>query len=98
MWVPRVSLPRQQLQGVHSEPICDSLDRFQGEVPVPSFNTPHVRAVHTQHHGERFLAKADRDWLAQVISRRVSLAKWREAYQRTPTDVKVVLEFDTTNG
>ena len=48
--------------------------------------------------GAEALAKADRDWLAKVISRRVSLAKWREAYQRTPTDVKVVLEFDTTNG
>lgn len=48
--------------------------------------------------GADALAKADRDWLAKVISRRVSLANWREAYQRTPTDVKVVLEFDTTSG
>ena len=45
--------------------------------------------------GAEALAKADRQWLGRLISRRVPLAKWREAYDRQPTDVKVVLEFDS---
>jgi threonine dehydrogenase-like Zn-dependent dehydrogenase len=39
------------------------------------------------------LAAADRDWLRRVITRRVPLALWREAYERRPGDVKTVLEF-----
>ncbi len=39
------------------------------------------------------LAKADRDWLARLISRRVPLARWREAFEVRPDDVKVVLDF-----
>jgi glucose 1-dehydrogenase len=48
--------------------------------------------------GADALARADRDWLARLISRRVSLGNWSEAYQRTPADVKVILEFDTADG
>jgi threonine dehydrogenase-like Zn-dependent dehydrogenase len=48
--------------------------------------------------GADALARADRDWLTRVISRRVPLANWSEAYQRTPADVKVILEFDTPDG
>jgi threonine dehydrogenase-like Zn-dependent dehydrogenase len=43
--------------------------------------------------GAAALAKADHDWLAKLISRRVPLADWHSAYQRQPTDVKVVLDF-----
>lgn len=39
------------------------------------------------------LAAADRAWLARLITRRVPLARWREAYERRDGDVKVVLEF-----
>jgi threonine dehydrogenase-like Zn-dependent dehydrogenase len=39
------------------------------------------------------LAKADPTWLARVVSRRVGLGDWQEAYQRQPDDVKVVLQF-----
>ena len=39
------------------------------------------------------LAKADRDWLSRLISRRVPLANWRDALDRQPDDVKVVLDF-----
>jgi threonine dehydrogenase-like Zn-dependent dehydrogenase len=39
------------------------------------------------------LAKADPAWLGRLISRRVSLDRWQEAYQRQPDDVKVVLQF-----
>jgi threonine dehydrogenase-like Zn-dependent dehydrogenase len=43
--------------------------------------------------GAEALAKADPAWLARVVSRRVSLDHWQDAYQRQPDDVKVVLQF-----
>jgi len=39
------------------------------------------------------LAKADRDWLGGLISRRVPLGHWREALEHRPDDIKVVIEF-----
>jgi threonine dehydrogenase-like Zn-dependent dehydrogenase len=39
------------------------------------------------------LAKADKTWLARLISRRVPLSRWREAFERRDDDVKVILEF-----
>jgi threonine dehydrogenase-like Zn-dependent dehydrogenase len=39
------------------------------------------------------LAKADRSWLERVITRRVPAARWREAYEKVPGDIKTVLEF-----
>jgi threonine dehydrogenase-like Zn-dependent dehydrogenase len=39
------------------------------------------------------LAKADEDWLARLITRRVPLDRWREAFKRRPDDVKVVVDF-----
>jgi glucose 1-dehydrogenase len=39
------------------------------------------------------LAKADKNWLARLITRRVPLDSWREAFERQPDDVKVVLDF-----
>lgn len=39
------------------------------------------------------LAKADRGWLSRLISRRVPLANWAEAFDRRPDDVKVILDF-----
>jgi glucose 1-dehydrogenase len=48
--------------------------------------------------GAAALAKADRDWLSRLITRRVGLSEWQQAYQRQPTDVKVVLEFDSGSG
>ena len=43
--------------------------------------------------GADALAKADPAWLGRVVSRRVTLDHWQDAYQRQPEDVKVVLEF-----
>ena len=43
--------------------------------------------------GAEALAKADKDWLAKLITRSVPLDQWKDAYTRQPTDVKVVLEF-----
>jgi threonine dehydrogenase-like Zn-dependent dehydrogenase len=39
------------------------------------------------------LAKADKNWLSRLISRRVPLSRWQEALETRPDDVKVVLDF-----
>ncbi len=39
------------------------------------------------------LAAADQDWLRMMISRRVPLSAWREAFQRGSDDVKTVIDF-----
>ena len=39
------------------------------------------------------LARADKDWLARMITRRVPLARWSEALERRPGDIKVIIEF-----
>jgi threonine dehydrogenase-like Zn-dependent dehydrogenase len=43
--------------------------------------------------GAAALAGADPAWLERLITRRVPLSAWHEAYERRPSDVKVVLEF-----
>lgn len=43
--------------------------------------------------GAQALAQADPAWLGKVISRRVPLDNWQQAYQRQPEDVKVVLQL-----
>jgi threonine dehydrogenase-like Zn-dependent dehydrogenase len=51
-------------------------------------NRRHYRAA------AQALAKADKSWLARVITRRVPLARWPEAFAPPkPDDVKVVLDF-----
>ena len=48
-----------------------------------------------RHHyqvGADALAAANRDWLARLITRRVPLANWSDAFARKPDDVKVVIE------
>jgi threonine dehydrogenase-like Zn-dependent dehydrogenase len=40
------------------------------------------------------LARADRAWLDRLITRKVPLARWQEAYDRRPGDVKTVLVFE----
>ena len=42
--------------------------------------------------GAEALAKADRAWLAGLVSRRVPLENWQDAYAHRPDDVKVVLQ------
>ncbi|MBN8936297.1 MAG: glucose 1-dehydrogenase [Rhizobiales bacterium] len=39
------------------------------------------------------LARADKDWLARLISRHVPLSRWQEALQRRSDDIKVVIDF-----
>jgi threonine dehydrogenase-like Zn-dependent dehydrogenase len=42
--------------------------------------------------GATALANADRAWLGQVVSRTVALDHWQDALDRTPDDVKVVVQ------
>ena len=39
------------------------------------------------------LALADPDWLGGLITRRVPLSRWADAYSRHPDDIKTVLDF-----
>jgi len=39
------------------------------------------------------LAHADQRWLERLITRRVPLARWREAFEPRPNDVKVVIDL-----
>ncbi|MGH6683761.1 MAG: glucose 1-dehydrogenase [Pseudolabrys sp.] len=39
------------------------------------------------------LTKADKDWLDRLITRRVPLDDWREAFKPRPNDIKVVVDF-----
>jgi threonine dehydrogenase-like Zn-dependent dehydrogenase len=45
--------------------------------------------------GADALAKADPDWLARLITRRVPLERWKEALENRPDDVKVVVDFSS---
>jgi glucose 1-dehydrogenase len=44
--------------------------------------------------GAAALAAADPAWLASLITRRVPLARWSEAFERRDEDIKVVLMFE----
>jgi threonine dehydrogenase-like Zn-dependent dehydrogenase len=44
--------------------------------------------------GALALARADRDWLSRLVTRRVPLARWQEALVKRTDDVKVVLDFE----
>jgi threonine dehydrogenase-like Zn-dependent dehydrogenase len=39
------------------------------------------------------LAKADKSWLSRLITRRVPLDRWKEAFERRPGDVKTIVDF-----
>jgi len=45
--------------------------------------------------GAQALAAASREWLGRLVTRRVPLGDWRDAYVRQPDDVKAVLVFAT---
>jgi threonine dehydrogenase-like Zn-dependent dehydrogenase len=39
------------------------------------------------------LRQASRDWLGRLITRRVPLSRWAEAFDKQPHDVKTVIDF-----
>ena len=43
--------------------------------------------------GADALVKADKSWLSRLITRRVPLSRWHEAYEKRPGEIKVVIDF-----
>lgn len=56
------------------------------------FGSVNANKRHWYKAGE-FLARADRSWLARLITRRVPPEKFENALQREPDDIKVVVQF-----
>lgn len=56
------------------------------------FGSVNANRLHYERAAEA-LARADRAWLERLITRRVPLDRWREAFERRPGDVKVVVDF-----
>lgn len=57
------------------------------------FGTVNANRRH-YHEAARALARADHDWLRSLITRKVPLPRWHEAYEKRPRDVKTVLSFE----
>jgi threonine dehydrogenase-like Zn-dependent dehydrogenase len=57
------------------------------------FGTVNANRRHYQEAAAA-LERADRGWLERLITRKVPLARWREAYEKQPHDVKTVLAFE----
>jgi len=57
------------------------------------FGTVNANLRH-YHAAAKALARADRQWLERMITRRVPLKSWSEAYEKRPNDVKTVLVFE----
>jgi hypothetical protein len=57
------------------------------------FGTVNANRRHYELAAEA-LAAADRDWLARLLTRRVPVSHWRDAYERQPDDIKTTLHFD----
>jgi threonine dehydrogenase-like Zn-dependent dehydrogenase len=57
------------------------------------FGTVNANLRH-YHAAADALAHASRAWLDAVITRRVGLARWKEAYEKRKGDVKTVLLFE----
>jgi threonine dehydrogenase-like Zn-dependent dehydrogenase len=56
------------------------------------FGTVNANLHHYEMAAEA-LMKADKNWLAQLITRRVPLSRWQDALKRAPGDIKVVVDF-----
>ncbi|HUS64668.1 MAG TPA: glucose 1-dehydrogenase [Kofleriaceae bacterium] len=57
------------------------------------FGSVNANRSHYEQAAEA-LDRADRSWLAHLITRRVPIDRWREALVQQPTDVKTVIAFD----
>ncbi len=56
------------------------------------FGAVNANRMHYEMAAEA-LARADRNWLGRLISRRVPLARFAEALEHRPDDIKVVVDF-----
>lgn len=61
------------------------------------FGSVNARRAHYAA-GAAALAAADRHWLNRLVTRRVALDAWQDAFAPHPDDVKVVLDFATRHG
>jgi threonine dehydrogenase-like Zn-dependent dehydrogenase len=61
------------------------------------FGTVNANRAHYERAADA-LARAEGPWLDRLITRRVPLARWREAYSAEENDVKTVLDFQTLGG
>ena len=85
------------LTGVSSggRPLDFDIGGFNRDVVLENdvvFGTVNANRRHYEAAAEA-LAKADRGWLRSLITRRVPLDRWQEALERSPDDVKVVVEL-----
>ena len=64
---------------------------LQNKVIVGSVN------ANRRHYfkGANALARADRDWLQRLITRRVPVDHFADALERQPDDIKAVIEFSS---
>jgi glucose 1-dehydrogenase len=81
--------PRGRTLTVDAGSLNDELV-LENDVVLGSVNANHR---HFQA-GADALARADREWLERLITRRVPLDRWTEALEKRPDDVKNVIEFD----
>jgi len=58
------------------------------------FGSVNANLAHYQAAAEA-LAKADKGWLKRLISRRVPLDRWQEAFEPRDDDVKAAIDFGT---
>jgi threonine dehydrogenase-like Zn-dependent dehydrogenase len=56
------------------------------------FGTVNANRAHYQMAGDA-LAKADKDWLERLITRREPVEQWTKSLERMQDDIKVVVDF-----
>jgi glucose 1-dehydrogenase len=56
------------------------------------FGTVNANRMHYEMAGEA-LARADRDWLNRLITRREPVEQWTQSLERQPDDIKVIVDF-----
>ena len=58
------------------------------------FGTVNANRAHYETAAAALL-RADQNWLRHLMTRRVALDRWKEAFEQRDDDIKVVLEFAT---
>jgi threonine dehydrogenase-like Zn-dependent dehydrogenase len=79
--------------GCGEAPLPTDWDALTGEMIIRNlvvFGTVSANRRHFEAAAEALL-RADRDWLARLITRRVPLDRWSEAFERRPNDVKSII-------
>jgi glucose 1-dehydrogenase len=61
------------------------------------FGTVNANRRHYRAAAEA-LARANREWLERIITRRVPPEQWSDALERRPDDVKTVIDFSLSRA